>query len=94
MPSESPSKLCGSDDLTLKFLSGISPQSRSGGDEGMQTSEYAESQLFDIFSCSSSLSMLVSSETLLAAKSASSVAQPYFCAQSLIPNSDTPQKLL
>lgn len=44
MPSPSPSKPCGSGDRTWKFLSLMSEQSRSGGEDFIQTSGYAGSQ--------------------------------------------------
>src|SRR2546429_1789127 len=45
MPSRSASKLCGSGRNTLKRRNGMSPQSRSGGGDGMQTVGYDGSQL-------------------------------------------------
>lgn len=44
MPSLSPSKRCGSGAITVKRRSEMSPQSRSGGPGGMQTSGYDGSQ--------------------------------------------------
>ncbi len=46
IPSLSPSNLCGSGGITLKFEYPISPQSKSGGYSGIHTSGYDESQLF------------------------------------------------
>lgn len=43
-PSLSPSKPRGSDGNTLKFLSDISEQSKSGGGDGIQTFGYSGSQ--------------------------------------------------
>src|SRR4051812_8412927 len=44
-PSYEPSKWCGSGGKTVNRLAPISPQSRSGGGEGMHTSGYDGSQL-------------------------------------------------
>ena len=45
MPSPSLSNPCGSGAKTVKSLSGISPQSRSGGGGDIHTSGYDGSQL-------------------------------------------------
>ena len=45
IPSLSTSNLCGSGGRTVKFLVGISLQSKSGGLGGIQKSGYAGSQL-------------------------------------------------
>ena len=45
IPSLSLSNLCGSGGKTLKLVNGISPQSKSGGDDGIHVSGYEGSQL-------------------------------------------------
>ena len=46
IPSPSPSNLCGSFGNTAKSLCSISPQSKSGGGDGIQKSRYAASQIW------------------------------------------------
>ena len=66
MPSPLPSRLCGSGFNTLIFLSLISPQSRSGGGAGIQTSGYAGEQFVLDFLAVLERLLLTAAEYLLA----------------------------